>query len=289
MKRVVIGVFIGTLLFVCGHRPAWAIAEFCPANLEYPQAVGTSRVSSAVYGFRLTASDGRTIASATLAFDTSAGWYTATVPAVTLNPKVRHFSANWVSFTRRDYVSPIMYVRFPSTVGIAHAWIDSAAAEGDSFGWQAKGLVECDPPPAASPNQTHQQSFQWYRLDPKDDEDLGAAPTSESLVISATPSTALESANCSEPFRISSVKSQAQPSWPSVLMQPAERISTTVMVAINADGTLADAWVLYPSGFPAFDDSAVQAAKYTTYSSARSYCKPVSSLNLFRVTFDPDR
>jgi outer membrane biosynthesis protein TonB len=71
-------------------------------------------------------------------------------------------------------------------------------------------------------------------------------------------------------------------------MGPAGRISTAVEVAINGDGALADAWIWGPSGFSAFDDEALRAAKASTYTGAAAYCEPVPGFYFFRVTFDPN-
>jgi TonB family protein len=64
--------------------------------------------------------------------------------------------------------------------------------------------------------------------------------------------------------------------------------STVVEVAINPDGTLLDAWVWGPSGIPQFDAEALRAAKASTYTGARGYCRPVPGEYFFRVTFAPN-
>lgn len=127
-----------------------------------------------------------------------------------------------------------------------------------------------------------------YTLDPNDDDRISAPPSSASVVLAAKPSAALETATCSEPFRVAMVKTQAMPHYPQTIVRPADRVGTDVEVAVNPDGTLADAWVWGPSGFSAFDDEAVRAAKASTYTNSWAYCKPVPGLYFFRVTFEPN-
>lgn len=299
MKRVIIGMLMSAALFACMHRAASAMAEFCPAVLEYQRAGSgealtndadngaTQAPSAPLYAFELQALGARTITNATLAFDTTGGWFTVSVPATTLTVKERHYTGPSSTFVRRDYVSQMMYARFPDAVSIRHAWVYVAMASGDgAFGWQAKGAVQCDPPPAPSPHQPAKRNFHAvYRLDPKD-QDLAVMPSATSLVLAANTSKALENTDCAEPFRNATTKSQAQPRYPLAMRGFSGRATTTVEVAINSDGVLEDAWVWGPSGFSPFDDAALSAAQNTTYTGARAYCRPVPGSYFFRVTFE---
>lgn len=296
MKRVIITAVTTAAIFLCAHRSASATAEFCPAMLAYqrtgPEAPSTNAPSS-VYALELTAYGPRTLTPASLAFDTSAGWYTLNVPFVAIAEKDRRYSAPWVKFTRRDFVSPVFYVRFPQALEIEHAWVASAfAKDGDEFGWQSRGTVQCDPYPESSPEQWGRipslRKGSPYTLDPQDDDRISAPPTSASMVLAAQSSAPLESATCGEPFRVATVKTQAVPHYPQTIVRPADRVATDVEVAINSDGTLADAWVWGPSGFSAFDDVAVRAARASTYTGSSAYCKPVPGFYFFRVTFVPN-
>lgn len=301
MKRVFLAAFIGVTFFLCALRPASATAEFCPAMLDYQRTgasetlpsreaspSGNGAIPAPLYGFELTALDTRTITNATLAFDTTAGWFTVRVPMVTLAEKDRHYTGPSSTFVRRDYVSPLMYVRFPDAVTIRHAWVYSASASGDgAYGWQAKGVVPCDPPPAPSQKQTAKYSSP-YRLDPKDEDPVGM-PGTNSVLLPANPVKPLEDDNCGLPFSNATAKDVARPRYPPALRGAVfGRATTAVEVAIGADGTLADAWIWAPSGFRPFDEEALRAAKNTTYSGARSYCRAVPGLYLFRVTFAPN-
>lgn len=283
--------------------------EFCPASLSYERVgsetalirqqsskdnVGKSNAeTSSLYGFELRALGPRTITKATLAFDTSAGWYTIDVPAVTLIEKDRHYSAPWVSFTRHDYVTPVFYVHFPEAVAVANAWVYSASVQDDApFQWSSQGAVLCDPPPAPSEAQRKhyhlsRNSGDAYKLADGDKEDLSVPPTSGSLILPATTSKPLESTDCAEPFREAEVKYQAEPRFPNT-PQTWGRASTSAEVAIEASGTLGDAWIWGPSGVQQYDDETLRTARTSTYNGARSYCRAVPALYYFRVTFDPN-
>lgn len=311
MKRVFLAGLIGAAILLLSHRPAFAMVEFCPATLAYDR-VGSdtalirqqSRIdrtgkatneTSSLFGFELMALGGRTITAAKLAFDTSGGWYTLDVPAVTLAEKDRHYSAPWVTFIHRDFVSPVLYVRFPQAVSISHAWVYEATAQNDgAFGWQAIGAVMCDPIPEASPEQRAHwpkpaRSRNPYTLDPKDEDRLSDVPSAMSLVLNAAPSAPLESAACTEPFREATVTRPEQPQYPDVLRgRVGSDVMTSVEVAIEPDGTLQDDWVWAPSGFKPFDDASLDAARRSTYKGARAYCRAVPGEYYFRVTFDPN-
>lgn len=305
MKRVIVIALICAAFFLALHRPASAMVEFCPADLSYERVTsGTQLVRrqagsnetatyapefSTLYGFELSALGPRSVTQAELAFDTTGGWYTVDVPAVTLVTKERHYSNPLVSFVRRDYVSPVLYVRFPQAVTINHAWVYRAAVQNDApFGWQTQGTVSCDPPPAPSPQQAKSaaREVSFYHLADADVDPLSAPPTPTSLVITAKASQALEQTNCSEPFRQATVKNQVTPQYPDIMTTG--KAVTSVEVAINAGGSLADAWVWGPSGFKPFDDAGTRAASASSYIGARSYCRDVPGRYFFRVTFDPN-
>lgn len=295
MKRVIVTAFIVASFFLALHRPASALAEFCPATLNYARVGPDSAKDEPgdLFGFNLSALGTRTISSATLAFDTSAGWYTLDVPAATLSVKERHYTSPWVAFVRHDYVSPTFYVRFPKQVVVQHAWLYQASAQDDGpFGWQIQGLVSCPPPPDAAPNQADRllKPRDLYTLAAADNDRLSDQPTAKSLVLGALPSKPLETTACAEPFRNATVKSFLVPRYPDIMRDRGNGENTTAIeVAIAPDGTLRDAWVYGPSGFRPFDDEALRAAKGSSYLPAMAYCQPVPGRYLFRVTFDPNR
>jgi TonB family protein len=290
MKPVVSAAVICAAFFLSAHRPASAMAEFCPAELSY-KAVGSESATpqtAQLYGFHLSALTARTI-DATLAFDTSAGWFTVQVPQTRLSPKVTHYIGE-LTFVERDYLSPKMYVRFPEAVLVNHAWTYSAATLNDGAGWQQKGTVICPPPSDLSPDQKRRtpKGRQTTMIDPKDDDRLSDPPDAASMLLAAQPSKALESAACAEPFRLASVLNQIAPNYPdSMLDRELGRTTVSVEIALTPEGRPRDVWLRVSSGYQAFDDAALNAAKLSTYQGARSYCQPVPGRYLFNVTFDP--
>lgn len=221
-----VGVFIAALVcaivVVICSEPAWATTEFCPATLEL-QPIGSGNewhigdYPAQLYGFELVALGARAV-SARLAFDTKAGWYIVDVPAVSLSPKLRHYGTRWTKympqgtrFTRRVFISPRMYVAFPSIVWINHAYIYSAKAENDEAGWQAKGIVKC--PPVPEPDAQH-PPLDSPVLDLKDSDHLSGSPSSDAMILSPKPSVALESSSCPVPFKPVTPKNIATPDYP---------------------------------------------------------------------------
>lgn len=307
MKRVLLFALCCAALFACDRRPAMAIAEFCPATLQYEHAADTPALlrrqsasdsvgdaqprTASLFGIELSAYGPRTIVNAKLAFDTSAGWFTADVPQTAFIEKDRHYSNASAAFTRHDWITPVMYVRFPVQATIAHAWVYSITVAGDDmFNWAAQGTVICPPTPGPSKQQArHEQkapiASNW--LDRKDEDHLDAAPGPNSTILQAQTSSALGDSNCPEPFREAEVTSQAEPEYPSFMRNSfSGRAQNAVEVALSPDGSIRDAWLWGPSGFSKFDDSTLHAAQSSKYSGARAYCQAVPASYLFVVTYD---
>ena len=293
MKRALLFAFTCAIFFVCSHRPAFAVVEFCPATLAI-QAVNSSAgtpqaEAAALYGFDLSAMGPRILQKATLALDTGAGWFAVTVPLTTIAEKDRHYSGPSATFVHKDWVSPTMYVRFPSAVTIAHSWVYDAKVRADGpYGWEAKGDFQCRPNPARSPAQKLPDFQNPIVLDPKDEDRLSSPPPSGATILDGAPSPALGSTSCAEPFREATVIQQMQPLFPVGMMSFDVEGVSTIEVALDADGSLVDAWVWGPSGYPAYDASALAAATSSKYKNGRAYCQDVPSRYLFRVTFKPN-
>ena len=285
-------VTIAVVFFVLCAARAAAVAEFCPAQVSL-RPVGDGFKPAQVYGFQLYAQGPRTVTTM-VALDTSAGWFTATVPAVAIVEKDRHFTAPWISFVRRDWVSPIMYLRFPAVVNVARAWVYLARATGDSFGWEAKGQVSCsaNPGPAIPKKVPSRPPI----IDPHDEDQLNAPPPLNVNLVPAASSPPLKQSNCGKPFEDAAVATLAQagdPSpesgdYPGAGVDAGIETTAVVTVAINANGSLSDAWISETSGVPNFDRAALLAARGTGYRHAMAYCEAVPGQYLFKVTFTPN-
>lgn len=292
MKRVFMGALCCAALFALSHARAQALLEFCPATLK-TQAVGDAATqtvgkAAALYGFNLSAMGPRSVA-ATLAFDTSAGWFEVEVPQIALVEKDRHYTSISASFVRRDFVSPIMYVRFPAAVELKHSWVHTAVAQDDGpFGWSKQGQVTCDP--VAGAGAVHSEKGQSPpELDPKDEDRLYEPPTADSRIFAAKETAAVEdAAGCAVPFGYAMATEPDVPNYPDFLRGvDTGLLTTSIEVAIDANGNVADAWVWGPSGQRLADDASLRAAKGSKYKAGRAYCRNVSGLYMFRVTFSP--
>lgn len=288
MKRVFFVAFLCTAFFALAHCPASAMVEYCPARLSFEHVQDRTALA-----FILSALGPRTITSATLAFDTTAGWYTVALPKITLLEKDRHYSGPAMNYVRHEWVTPVMYVEFPAQLTVSHAWPYEIAVQDDPyFGWDVKGNFICPPPAAPSPEQLRTEKKPtrpiMYGLDPKDDDNLSDPPSAASIVFHAASSNPLEDdIHCAEPFREAEVSSQARPEYPSLLVSEGWSgvAMSNIAVALQSDGLLRDEWIWGPSGLDLFDTSALKAAKLSQYTGARAYCRPVPSMYLFRVTF----
>jgi len=288
MKRLIVAVLMAIGVYLAFSLPASAMGEICPVRLEL--APVTSPSPTTLYGFEFVSDGARTV-NATVAFDTDGGWFTVDVPAVTLVEKLRHFTGPTVTFTRSDWISPVMYIDFPENVHIHRDWIYTARTVGDNFGWQQQGTVRC-PPQTETAFRASAKRFvsgAVPQMSSTDADKLDVPPAGRSIVLRAQTSAALGSVTCDEPFADAKVVKQSIPDFPRELVhagiQPA---TSTVTVALNSDGSVGDAWVNEPSGYAALDNAAIAAAKASRYQAARAYCENVAGLYLFRVTFDPN-
>lgn len=289
MKRVFAAVLFCAAFVAFAHARAQAMIEFCPARLHLaPVAPGAPsvRAQMAVYGFNLEAMGPRSV-SATLAFDTDMGWFKADVPEVVLTAKKRRFTSNSVSFTRTDYVSPVMYVRFPRAVAIQHTWVYSATTKNDGpFGWAPQGTVTCDTPVGAdAAGDRSVQPGDFPQMNPNDGDNLNLPPGPDSVIVLAQETPALESTACAEPFRNAVATSVSKVDFAPTLMGRG-RTTSSILVAIDAAGSVIDAWVWGPTGSEMADDLAIAGAKATKYRAGRAYCRDVPGLYMFRVTFE---
>jgi TonB family protein len=270
VRSIVIAAIIGAS-FALTAAQARAVTEFCPASLAI-KAVGTTTQNqpATLYGVMLRAPGPRAV-TATLAFDTDHGWFAATIPPVTLTGKTYRYRDAIRTATRSDWISPVMYVRFPSSTKIANSWISNANA------------LPCAPSPP-TPNGASGPRF-GYRIDPANEDKLDAAPTSNSVVVLTQKIAPLYQPVCANPFRDGRLVEQGSLNLSEDMQNHGLSGETDVEVSINKDGTLADAWVWLSSGEAALDNAALWAAQHSTYEGAMAYCEPVPANYLFKITF----
>lgn len=287
MKRVFLGLLLCAGFLAFDRHAALAVTEFCPAQLNY-EAVGEPAGPTQLYSFVLEAYGPRTVV-ARLGFHTGEGWYTLALPNVALTEKDVKYYTPASSFIEKLWVSPTMYADFASPVTVKSAWVRTAESQGDSFGWDSKGVVDCPPGTQEIPSQQiASRRPPW--LITHDFEFLKLAPASGEPVLNPQSAAPFEKTDCPSPFQDPTVTYQAQPNYPSSARALNLGTSTVnVVVAVRADGSLADAWIFGSSGVPQLDNSALDAARKSEYRGAVAFCQAVPGYYYFRVTYNPQR
>lgn len=302
MNRVVLRLAILVALIALSDARARALTEICPAQLEISAVPASGQATTepaTLFGFALTAMGPRSV-SGKLAFDTSAGWFTADVPSVVLAEKDRHYTSILGRWNIPSWVSPVMYVQFPKPVTLNHSWLFSAAAKSDGdFGWEKSGTFVCPPPPGplaifgrkaisitTSRLAGASRTFEMPALDPRDVDALSATPQPGASKLTAKYTTPLETATCAKPFADAVTTMLVSPAYPENLRSSGASRQIGIGVAIDANGKLADSWIWAPSGLAAFDQAALASAQFQRYTGAVSYCRPVPALYDTWVMFD---
>jgi TonB family protein len=265
-------------------RPAHAATEFCPATLMGPWTNTQSKIAAVQY-YRLHALGPRSV-EATVIAETDQGWFTWQQPEVELTRTTYTTSGPRLSYRYGMAESPDLTVTFPAPVKVEHAWVVAATAHDDTlFGWDAHGRTTCDPPDFAEPAYKSQWTTKHTPL--HSDPTPAPAPPPAVAVATAAP---FPAATCQRPFAAAYVKHAIQPIFPSSLRDDMFNQEATVIVyvAIDRNGSLADAWIFVTSGYKALDRSALIAAQQSTYIAPISFCKPVSGSYLFRAEFMPN-
>jgi hypothetical protein len=280
VRRFSLVVFcVGAIVAACS---AWADAatEFCPASLA--QIYSTSPGDATVQYYRLQALASRVV-EGTIIADTDAGWFTWRQQPVQLTRATYVSISPSIKFWFRKAVSPEMTVVFPEPVSIRRVWVATAQTHGDHFfGWDAQGMVTCEPPDFARakyPDVTRTQ-----RAPAAGDETPAPAPPPVNAVASAPPFSAI---SCAQPFVSATLTDPVQPNFPAILGdQGFSGVAVSeIAVAVGPDGKLVDAWVWANSGYPQIDAAALVAARKSKYKGATSYCRPVNGTYLFRADF----
>jgi TonB family protein len=302
ISRVALAFALSCGFFATTVDRARALTEICPAQVEVAAVSSAAHKDmgpATIFGFALTSAGPRSV-SGRLAFDTSAGWFTVDVPSVALTEKNRHYNAMLGHWSIPSWVSPVMYVQFPTSVTLNHSWLYSASAKDDGdFGWEKSGTFICPPPPgpqAVFGNKTISiaisrllgatHHFERPSIDLRDVDALAATPPPGATKFAAKYSTPLETAACAKPFADAVITMSIAPDYPAILQSSRASRMVGIGVAINADGKLADSWIWAPSGLEAFDQSALSAAQSQSYSGAVSYCRPVPALYSAWFMFD---
>lgn len=290
MKRLLTAVALTAAAFIMNAHPARALGAFCPAQVSIEaqnDRSGDQYVPrSQNYGLELVADSPRSMQTATVIFDTDAGWFSVTLPPSSFAPKVRSYEDVFPSYERHQWVSPIVHIGFAAPVQISRAWIGSAVVSSDTEGWTKLGQIAC-PPPASEKLQSagyakrsEMRPAQWEPL-------WMPAEPGEATLLPAKMAP-LYSSSCPHPFAAATAQHVVPPDYPSSIAQMQGATLTSVLVlSLGPDGKLVDDTVWKSTGLRQFDEAAMKAANAATYSAAVSYCRPVPAEYLFVTTFSP--
>ncbi len=271
MPRIVgFGVFLA-LSLLAGAR-AQAAAEFCPATLVGEPA----QIDATSYRFKLGAISSRSV-SGTIRIQTQTGWYAASFSDAALKPLEQSYNDQGMTFSHEDFISNDFVVKFPAPTAVFYAYVIQAEAKGDTLlNWDRYGMVACSPTP----------------FSPKDKRNAARPmpPLSKSpIVLAAAPVAAPMLPTCAEPFN------DVRPIKPGVFHYPAiygrddpsarPTGVTVVVVAVDRDGSVVDAWVWETIGTPMLDQAVVDEARKGTYAPGKAFCENVPGYFVLRSVF----
>ena len=232
------------------------------------------------YGLELRASSPRE-AAATLAFDTSEGWYEVKLPRTPLTPASRtEFTGEGQRWQMAVDASKPVYVTFPSPVKIDNVLVTHAQAWNDAFGWQDRGEVTC--PLVAGTFEMNLPNERWSRPELS----VLAEPPGGAPLLNAVARTPLEPASCRNPYVDATRTRRAEPQYPDFAQATNAGGTIAIQVALNTDGSVDDAWIVGSSGNQQLDQAALQAASSSAYSGATEYCHAALGEYLYVVRYD---
>jgi hypothetical protein len=283
--RVFFVVANAALLFVMSSGRVWASeVEFCPARLDALHAFRGA--NDGLVSFYVAAASARSV-SANVIVQGESSWYTFQFKDAALVPDLAHFQSHAVRFDRMLYHTKPLYVQLSPGERVLRWWIYDAISTGDSvFGWDDRGDVTCFPPPEGD-TKIPPLADVPKRVNPRND--LAQLPgPSDTVLASSKIAPPADITECAKPFVPASVVRAFQPSWPATVPRLSATVVSEIEVAINANGSLAGAWVYTPSGYPELDLEALKAAELSKYHGGIALCKPAPGSYLFRAAFKSD-
>lgn len=258
------------LLVALGHARARAAAEFCPAAV----AGAPAPVDAASYRLRLRAISERSV-SGFIRIQTDKGWYAAAFSGLPLRQLSKQYNDEGFAFSHDDYYSDDLVVRFPQSVSVTYAYVSQAVTKGETLlDWDKEGSVTCLPTPSS----------------PKRAPVPALPPLSKSAVaLAAKPIDPPFAQACPNPFADVELSRAAQLHVPSLFAHdnftsvPAG--TAAVVVAVERDGSVVDAWLWESSGTPLLDQAALDQARKSAFTPGRAFCRNVPGYFLMRSVF----
>lgn len=259
-------------LFCAAEARAQAAAEFCPTTLVGEPAL----VDATSYRFKLGAIGPRTV-SGVIRVQTTKGWFAVLFNDVALTLLKQDYSDQGATFSHEDYLSNDLIVKFPPAASVLYSYVVQAEAKGDALlNWDRYGTVACSPTPF-SPKDKRNPARPMPPL------------SKDPIVLAATPVPTPVLPACAEPFN-DVVTIKAGPfHYPAILGRddPSARPTgtTVVVVAVDRDGSVVDAWVWEAIGTPMLDQAVVDEARKAKYAPGKAFCENVPGYFVLRSTF----
>lgn len=282
MKPAVLLAFAtGVVALALWAAPARAASEFCPARLIGTYTKTLSKSGTIVHYYRLQALAPRSV-EGTIIAETDHGWYSWPQQLVELR-RVTYDMADGIRVRFVMAESPELSVAFPQPLNVLRAWVALARTHGDQiFKWDERGMVLCDPADFAGYGGRSKSTRAVDAGDPT------PAPPPPAALATATDNP-FPNAKCDHPFTAARVWNAIRPDFPDFVrnMGLSQAVTSVVYVAVDPNGKLSDAWLFGSSGYPALDKAAITAAKRSSYTAAKSYCRSVGGVYLFRADFEP--
>ena len=275
--KIVFAILIAAGLWHAGMGRADANPEYCAAEVSHLVPVSAMMTEKArpdtTYAFRLEAQKPRVV-KVTLRLNTKDESYRA------------QFENILIEKTTSGVDSPILFVRFPKTVDLQYAWVDSYYLGDES-------VEKCPELPAeVSGLEVQPQSTKpWIKA-----RSLAAAQFKADLavamvtpaVVNATFQEKRARPACAHPFEEAGFLKAAEPVTPASARRAGERGTVVVEVSLDDTGFAVGTDVIESSPFPDLDEAALSAAGASTYKPKIFDCVAIPWRYIFKATFTPD-
>lgn len=213
----------------------------------------------------------------TVMIQTNRGWFAADFKDVALRESQQSYADDGTTFSMNDFVAPLL-VQFARPVSVLYEYISDASTSGETLlGWDKEGTVSCAP--TGRPDPKRRSGLQTPDSPPLD--------TRNAEEVKARVWPMVRNTACDQPFSLARITKIALAQYPPLLMAAANtdlpKGASIVVVALNSDASILDAWLWESSGTQALDQAAIDAAKKTTYAPARAFCDNVPSYYFMKV------
>ncbi len=276
MKRSNLGNLVAAALFAavlcfCAGGKAQAAAEFCPAAI----IGGVAKVDAVSYRFRLGAISERTL-SGFARFQTDKGWFNAPFSGVTLHQFSAQHNDEGFAFSHEDYLSDDIIVKFPQAVNVLYGYVSQAQTKGETLlDWDKEGSVTCLPTPVSNKPPRAAPALPPMTKNAMTLTARGIDPPFDSKCPDPSADVQLSKA---EPLHIPALFSHD-----NFTQVPSG--TAAVVVAVERDGSVVDAWLWESSGTPILDQAAMDQARKSTFTPGRAFCRNVPGYFLMRSEF----